>query len=109
MYTVPMKTMRVLTVLAAAFLLIALVNGAIVHALVPHSHAHSSEIAWAQLHDSLRHEDKKAILFALALSLIGSVSLLVLSHVARGALHVPVIDDRFRALSRGIYAYRRFG
>ncbi len=96
----------------------ALLFGGIVHASFSHSHgAHSHEgesVIWAQLHSSLRHEDKKplATMFENPLFLLFTLVAVSGAHVAyRSRDGLASVRDPFasRGLKRGILRYRVFG
>lgn len=113
-----MNTMFRLVIICA--LLLSLLCGGIVHASVAHSHGgHSHEAQessiWAQLHSSLRHEDKKALYIiaeVVLLMLLGVVASLSVSamRLQSGHIRASLRDVRANiALRRGVYRYRVYG
>lgn len=112
--------MRAANGFLAATLALVLLFGGIFHASVAHdhgeaahaSHSHQEESPqWASLHSSLRHEDKKDLLF-LVLIALGMLALAPLAVPPRlEAAPAPVLRALYvvEESRRGIAAYRRFG
>ena len=104
--------MRLGFTLVSLVLIAVLSSGNLLHALIPHEHAHDTG-AITLLHTALRHEEQSvALLPVIAFLFVAFVSLVAPSVIARAfALHALASRSNSRglyALSRGIFAYRRF-
>lgn len=107
-----------------AVLSASLLFGGLAHSVVPHghgSHHHSqaTEAAWDALHDSLRHEDKKALGLAAFIQALLALSAVVAFGLMRRAAYpgLSLAVERTSILSahplraalrRGIEAHRAF-
>lgn len=96
----------------------------ILHSFIPHTHHDGNHEGtespvWTSLHAALRHEDKKILLFLLALLSIGTLQVFRFCVQETASLVTAVSDVRARIiraqsflagrwLIRGISPYRRF-
>ena len=112
--------MRVLHACWVAVLICTLLSGGVFHASIVHDHGEPSHAThshqeespqWATLHSSLRHEDKKDLLF-LALIILGFLALaprrFALPQLEVAVARAPRPQHMLEELRRGVAAYRRF-
>lgn len=97
--------MRILALLTAFILVVAISFSGLLHSLVPHEHGHGQgeELVWGSLHSSLSHEQKAAVFIPELLLMLGFIAFFIF-HT--GALVRPrVVKEEIR---RGVEKYRRF-
>lgn len=114
--------------LVALYVAIAFVGGSFLHNVIPHSHgaedtceaiygyghcpsgAGESETGlWQFIHQSIAHENKKAIALIEASSIVAILSLFVAFTFAPVAIERTIPDSLDLALIRGRFRYRAFG
>ncbi len=105
---------RVLGLLAALVLLVALVGGGLVHAIVPHddgdNHHDAKSVVWGSLHSALQHEDKSFALLAVVFTYaVGVVVLVTYAFRTELLFEAVAADSRLQHMRRGAAKYRRFG
>ncbi len=107
-----MSVKKIAIALILLICLFGLGTGNVLHAVIPHEHAHEAAM-WGILHQSLRHEDKQ-ILFLIALAavclgaLFFAIRLLEIARPVPLAIRIEPAHKRHESLRRGIVAYRTF-